>query len=108
MKQRIISAFFLILISIPLLLAGGKTFAISISILGLFALKEIIDLKKSHEEIPVMMTFLFYLSLILLIFIRFSEKFSTYFICFILFLYLLPTLFYPKKKEYQTSDAFYF
>lgn len=112
MKERIISAIFLILIAIPIVIAGDKVFAVSMGVLGLLSLKEILDLKKSHGVVPNFMQFLFYISLLGVIFITPFDP--TYFgnilipfISFLLLLYLLPTLFY-SSKQYTTKDAFYF
>ena len=52
MKVRLISAVIALAILIPLLYIGGVPFAIAIGILSVLAYKEILDLKKSHNEIP--------------------------------------------------------
>lgn len=112
MKERIFSAILLIFIAVPIIIAGGRIFAVAMSVLGLFALKEVIDLKKSHGVIPRFMQFLYYLSLFGIIFAMpfDSLHYGTIFVQFISFLILLfflPTLFYSSKR-YNTKDAFYF
>ena len=52
MKVRLISAGVALLILIPLLWIGKIPFAIGIGIISVLAYKEILDLKKSHNEIP--------------------------------------------------------
>ena len=56
MKTRIFSAIFLLMIAVPLVIAGGKTFALAIGIVGVFALKEIMDLKINQGRVPFLMT----------------------------------------------------
>lgn len=95
-----------------MIFVGGKLFALTVGILGLLALKEMIDLRKSHTKIPAFMSLLFYLSLIVVIYIspfEFTNKLIDYRLLSILFfLYFVPTLFYYHKGVYKTSDAFYF
>ena len=74
LKKRIMSALFLIFIAIPIIIAGEKTFALSIGIIGVFALKEIIDLKRAHGKIPSTMTLIFILSLLCIIYLTPFDK----------------------------------
>lgn len=111
--KRIVSAIILILIAIPLIIAGGKVFAIAIGVIGIFALKELIDLKKSHDPVPFFMNVIFYISLLLIIYVipfDFSHSIGINFkiIHLLLFVYLIPTLYYHHKKIYSTKDSFYF
>ena len=110
MKQRIISAFFLILIAIPLIISGGKTFSIMIGFLGLFGLKEIFDLKRKKNSIPIFMSLLFAVCLLTIIYIvplDFANmSISLNLLSLFFLIYLLPSLFYSSK--YKIEDAFYF
>ena len=58
MKKRIISAIIAMIIVIPLIYFGGYIFTIGVCLLAALAYKEIIDLKKSHNEYPIVMVFL--------------------------------------------------
>ena len=49
MKTRIISALIMIALLVPILIIGGKVFAVAIGMIGVIALKELSDLK----EIPI-------------------------------------------------------
>ena len=52
MKVRTISAIIVILIAIPFIIVGNIPFALIISFLGIYGYKEMLDLNKSHKEIP--------------------------------------------------------
>lgn len=113
MLKRILSAIFLILIAIPLIVTGGKVFAIALGIIGIFALKEMLDLKTNQNSIPFFMKSIFYLgflSVIYLIPFDYLNPFGIDYrlLVFLFFLYLLPTLYYHHKKMYFTKDAFSF
>lgn len=111
MLKRIISAVFLLIVFIPLLLAGGKAFHIAVGILALLGLKEIFDLKKKQLEIPSGIILFSMCMLLFLIFYEYEvHEFGISFVMIsILSIGLLfPTLFPYKNKKYETKDAFYF
>lgn len=111
--KKTIAAFFLILISLPIILSGEKIFAVTVGIIGIFGLKEMIDLKKSHTTIPTFMSFIFYISFLFIVYISpfdISNIISIDYrlLCFLCLIYFLPVLHYHSKGVYKTSDAFYF
>ncbi len=112
MKQRIISAIFMILITLPIVISGGQTFAIVIGLLGIFALKELLDLKKTQKKIPTIMTCIFYFSLLFIIYLcpfDFASSGVSYSLfSLLIILFLFPTLFSNQKDSYDTTTAFYF
>ena len=65
MKKRIIGALLLAIIGIPIFLVGGILFKVLCVILGLLALREIFNLKESHERFDVVAISLSIVSLIL-------------------------------------------
>lgn len=111
MKKRIISALIMLLITVPIIYYGGVLFKIGISFVSLLALKEIIDLKKSHQPIPI---FVELISAISLLFIVLAD-YDAYSIMFgitykgiaIMLLSLLSLTVFYKKDKYTTKDAFY-
>lgn len=111
MKTRIISAIVAAIIVIPLILLGSYFFSVGVCIIAALAYKEIIDLKESHGEYPMLMIFLGFLAMITLILSNNIDASIYHGITYqvitlvILFL-LLPTIFY-KKSKYTTKDAFY-
>lgn len=109
MKKRIISAIIMLAIVIPLVWYGGNLFRLGVGVVSLLALKELLDLKKSHQEIPI---FVKLVSMITLLLIVLSE-FDGYSIMFgvtyrgiaILLLGILGlSVFYPENK-YRATDA---
>lgn len=113
MKKRIISAIFLLLILIPLIIEGNKTFALAVGIIGMLGLKEIIDLKKSHGRIPLYMSIVFCIIFLFITYIspfEYSGGFGINYkmLSLMLLVFLIPTLFPRKSEGYSTSDAIYF
>ena len=109
MKKRIISAIIMLAIVIPLVWYGDNLFRLGVGVVSLLALKELLDLKKSHQEIPI---FVKLVSMITLLLIVLSE-FDGYSIMFgvtyrgiaILLLGILGlSVFYPENK-YRATDA---
>lgn len=110
MIKRIISGICLVLVLVPLVIAGGRPFSIAIGILAILGLKELLDLKKSHSDIPSGIVLFSMCMLLFLIFYEFEMQTSgiSYTVLAILTIgLLLPTLLHYKNKEYETKDAFY-
>lgn len=109
MKKRILSAIIMLLICVPIIYFGGKTFRISVAIISMFALKEMIDLKKSHSKIPILVELISYIPLLFLVLAEY-EGYSIMFgitykgIAILLLSILTLSLFY-KKDEYTATDA---
>ena len=111
MKVRVISALVALAILIPLLCIGGVPFAIGIGIISVLAYKEILELKRSHQEIP---NFVKVLGLMCVVYLVLGDYnlgslnlvMSYPRMILPLVLLLLPTVFYTKDK-YTTKDAFY-
>lgn len=111
MKTRIISAIVALAIIIPLLILGGKFFAIGMGLLSVLALKEIFDLKESHNEFPKIVQIIALIAMLLLVF----SEFDGYSIMFgvtykgiaLTFVGLLLPLIFYKDDKYNTKDAFF-
>ena len=70
MKKRVIGALSLAIIGIPIFLVGGILFKVLCVILGLLALREVFNLKESHERFDVVAISLSIVSLIVLVFLN--------------------------------------
>lgn len=109
MKKRIISAILMLIILLPILLIGGRVFAVSIAMIGVIAFKELVDLKECHNKIPDYIFLLGVIDLLLLIFSEF-DGYSIAFgltyrgIAFTILTMFIPTLFH-KKESYGTKEA---
>lgn len=111
MKVRVISAIIALAIVIPFICLGGYPFAIFAGIASVLAYKEMLDLKKSHKEMPEIVKCLGLFVLIYLVLgnyglnsLDFAVSYSRILLPIVLL--LLPTIFY-KKDKYTTKDAFY-
>lgn len=111
MKVRILSALVALAIFIPLLCIGGYPFAFAIGVLSVVAYKEVLDLKKSHQDIPNLVKVFGLLCVVYLVIGDYSlsslDLIMSYPKLLIpMILVLMPTVFY-KKDKYKTADAFY-
>lgn len=111
MKIRIISAAIALAILIPLLCLGGYPFAIGLGILSVLAYKEVLDLKKSHQNIPNVIKVLGLVALLYLVLgdygiytLGYAVNYSRMLLPLVVM--LIPTVFY-RKDRYTTKDAFY-
>ncbi len=111
MKLRIISAILAALIVVPLMIVGGYPYIIGVSILAILAYKEILDLKKSHGNIPNLVVLLGMIGMIILIMSNTASFSITYGITYqrilLIFLFLILPVVFFKKEEYTTRDAFF-
>ena len=111
MKTRIISAIVALAIFVPIIILGGRYFAVAMGVLGLLAYREILNLKENAREIPLFIKFIGMVLMLLLIFSE-CEGFNiinglSYKGLGVLLLALfIPTLFY-KNNVYTTREAFY-
>lgn len=111
MKKRVISAIIMLMIVIPLILIGGIPYSLAVGLIGCFAFKEIIDLRRDKlNEYPNLMKYIGLLSMLFLIYNNF-EKMGILFgvsykaICTIILIICIPVIFY--KDRYKVSDAFH-
>lgn len=112
MRQRIISAVIALLICIPIIIYGQMPFYIGAALIGLIGFIEMLSLKSKKRDIPYLMKILGVISFILIMLgdlnifgslnIIDYERITT-----ILFLLLIPIVFYNKSKKYDINDALY-
>lgn len=110
MKTRVISAIVALIIVVPLILLGGIYFEFGVCLLAALAYKEIVDLKKSHNELPPLMILFGLLGILFLVLSNniaasIYRGFTYQILALIVVSLLVPTLFY--KDKYTTKDAFY-
>lgn len=107
--KKIISAIVMLIVVIPIVWYGGSIFKIGVSILGVLALKEILDLKKSHKEYSILVKLISVISLLLIILAEYdgySIMFGvTYRGIAILLLSLLSLS--VLSKDYEMKDALF-
>lgn len=109
MKQRVISAFLMALIGIPLFIIGGIVFEFGVLLLSIVVLKEILDTIEVKKELPFFIKFLCYLLLgIFLLFHVFVHTSISYgWIALFFLTFFIPVLIYQKQEKYSVVDSFY-
>lgn len=109
MKERIVSAIFMLIIFIPILLLGGIPFYVFSLILGLISIYELLNLNKKLPNIVKIITYIF--SSILILFKVSGNSFllsiDFKFLIFLLLVYLSLLVFINKQENYSYKDAFY-
>ncbi len=111
MKKRIISAIVMLAIVIPLIIVGGVPYSLAVGLIGCFAFKELIDLRRDKlNEYPSLMKYVGLISILILIYSNF-EKYGILFgisykvLCAIILLICIPVILY--KEKYKVNDAFH-
>lgn len=111
MKKRIISAIIMLVIVIPIVWYGNELFRLGVAFISLLALKEVVDLKKSHYKIPFLVYFVAMLTLLFLVLAEFDGYSIMYGLTYrglaILMLFLLGLTIFYDKSVYSSQDAFY-
>lgn len=109
MKKRIISAIVMLIIVIPIVWYGGNPFKVGVAVIGLLALKEMLDLKKSHKELPLLVKLISMIAMLLIILAEY-DGYSIMFgvtyrgVSILLLSMLALSVFY---KNFSMKDALY-
>lgn len=112
MKKRVLSAILMILIFVPLLMIGGKTFAIFMSLLAIVGLYELIHIRESRKEFPFLMKVFAYIMVVFfslshLNSIEFAYTMDYRVVAFMIFAFLSPMVFIHDFKRYNLNDALF-
>ena len=103
MKTRIISALIMTLLFVPLLFIGGLYFKIVVSLLGIFATRELLNSKgKSISKIFKVIAYIFTFILIYV-----SKDLLDYRLIMLFLLIMLIIPLFAKEKEFNVEDAFF-
>ena len=109
MKKRIISAIVMLIIVIPVVWVGGDLFRLGVGIVSILALKEMLDLKKSHHEIPMFVSLVSVVALLLLVLAEYDGYSILFGVTYrgiaILLLSLLGLSVFYDEKKYTATDA---
>ena len=112
MKKRVISAVVMLIILIPICIMGGVTFSLGALVIGLLALKEMLDIRETKKPFPFFMKLLSYSIITVMILTNYNSNIFEYvldykFISITLFLVLIPLIIYHDRKKYSINDAMY-
>lgn len=112
MKERIISSFVMFAVFIPFLIIGELPFTIFMALLGICALYELIDVRETRKEFPMLLKIIgfivvAYLTVCNLDVIEFNYVFDYRIVAIVLFLFLTPMVFIHDYKKYNLEDAWF-
>ena len=112
MGKKILSAFLLLVIFIPIFMIGGGIFYTFIYVISLLGMHEFMNVKDSKKSIPLFIKFLSYVSVSFLIFSNMRSESLIFSIDYrilsgIFSLFLIPTVLYHDRSLYSINDAFY-
>ena len=112
MKKRILSAFVMIAVFVPLLIIGGISFAIFMTILALVGLYEILHIRESRKPFPLPIKIIAYLMVVFFSMTNFKSIEFLYNVdyrvmTFIIFVFLVPMVYINDTKKYNINDALF-
>ena len=112
MKKRILSAIIMTAVFIPLLLVGGKYFAIFIMLLSVLGLYELIHIRETKKQFPFIIKIFAYLLVMFFSMTNFDSINFAYNVdyrvmTFIIFAFLTPMVFINDTKKYNLNDALF-
>ena len=111
MKKRIISAIVMLAIVIPFVWYGGSIFRLGVATVRILALKEMLDLKKSHHQLPILVELIAVISLLLIVLAEYDGYSILFGITYrglaILLLSLLGLSIFYDEKKYTATDALF-
>lgn len=112
MKIRAISAIVALLICIPIIIYGGIPFYIGLALIGLIGFMELLNLRSKRKKIPYVIKAFSIISFIVLMMSNWDILGSLYIfdcekITMVIFLMLIPIVFFNKSKKYDIDDALF-
>ncbi len=112
MKKRVISAIIMLIVFIPVLILGGKPFAILMSLLAVMGLYELLHMRETKKKFPFLMKVFAYILVLFFSLNNFSsiEFHSTLdyrVMSFIIFIFLIPMIGIHDSKKYNINDALF-
>ena len=107
MKERVISAIVALLIVIPLIILGDMYFRVFAILIGLYGLKELLDLKKGIPSYIKLSSYLFFIVMLLFGYVYNGDIIIMDFSLFLLIFISLSISLLIFKKPYNIEDVFY-
>ena len=95
MKKRIVSAIIMILIFVPILLLGGMTFSVFMTLLAIAGIYELIKVREKTKKFPKVVVFFAYFIVLFVTLLSYNQNVFTYMVDYrtfaiLIFLFLLP------------------
>ena len=112
MKKRVLSAVIMMAVFIPLLILGGKPFIVLMCLLASLGFYELLKISGSKNNFPIFMKIIAYI-ILLFICTRNIDSLDFNFtldyknVALVIFLLLLPLVFYDDNKKYNITDGLF-
>lgn len=112
MKTRVLSAIVLLAIFIPLLLMGGLAYSALMLLIALFALHEILNIRKTKKEFPFFVELCAYILMAFITFNNYTSRNLSFLMDYrlmsvIMCVFLSPMVFINDSKKYNLNDALF-
>ena len=112
MKTRVLSAILVVAVFLPFLIIGELPFAIFMCVLSVFGLYELLKVRESKKEFPIILKIFAYLLTVAFCLydinsIDFQYSFDYRVMAFLIFLFLSPMVFINDTKRYNLNDALF-
>ena len=112
MMKRVVSAIIIIAIFIPFLILGDLPFALLMATLGVLGLYELLKVRESKKEFPIILKLIAYLMVLSFCMyntdsIEFTIQFDYRVMALIIFLFTTPIVFINDTKKYNLNDALF-
>lgn len=111
-EKRVLSAIVMVLLFVPILLLGGKAFAIFMSLLAICGFYELINIRESKKKFPTSVKVFGYLMVVFFALNNFNSIEFLYeanykVMALIIFMFLSPMVFINDSKKYNLNDALF-
>lgn len=111
-KVRALSAVVALLICIPIIIYGGIPFYLGLAVIGLIGFMEFLNLRSKNKKIPYIMKIFGVISFVVLMMNNWDvwgslNIFDYEKTVLVIFLMLIPIIFFYKSKKYDVDDALF-
>lgn len=112
MKSKILGAIIVVVVFLPFLIIGELPFALFMSVLSAIGLHELLKVRESRKEFPLILKLIAYLLVIAFCMyntssIDFQYNFNYRVMSMLIFIFLSPMVFINDSKKYNLNDALF-
>lgn len=112
MKKRVISAIIMLILCVPIFIAGGSIYNAFVMLVSLLALKEFLDIKETKKRLPIFVKIISFIFMLMFLISNIGTPIKTFTMDFriisgLVLTFLVPTLLYHDREKYSINDAFY-
>ena len=111
LKTRLISAFFMILMAVPILLFGGLPFKLLVVLLGCISLYELLIIRENEKKFPLILKIFSFIILGVIMYFSNNNTMNYYinykFLVLVFGFIFLPVVFINDNSKYNINDALF-